>query len=239
MATSKSEQIEENKLKGTLLDADCDVCKRENSHKILSCITLTGEEMHNDDFGVSWQNEYQIIRCGGCGLISFRETAYFSEDHFGDEDPTKVYLYPKRTHDNKQEVEITNFPDTVSQIYSETINAFNGDSFVLCAAGLRTIVEAICNDLGIEGGNVLNSQTNKEKFSKQLDGKINGLVEKQVLTKNAAQILHSHRFMGNKAVHEVKISNKRDLLIAIEIIEHLLQHIYDLPSQAETLSKRV
>jgi len=234
----KKESLEEDKSKGTRISADCSICKRASLHSVLKSITQIGEETCSDDFSVDWRNEYQIIQCGGCGAITFRETNYFSEDHLGDEDPTRIYLYPERNLDDKETIESINIPNSVDYIYSETVKAYNNNSFILCAGGLRAIVEAVCNDLGIKGAHVFNAKKNQNELRTNLEHKIKGLVEQGHLTQNAAEILHAHRFMGNEALHEIKRGKKSDLLIAIQIIEHLLEHIYDLPQKAKSLKPR-
>lgn len=234
----KTELLEEDRSKGTKVSADCCICKRETLHFVLKSITQIGEEALSDDFSVDWRNEYQIIRCGGCEAITFRETNYFSEDHLGDEAPTRVYLYPIRNLYDKEARESISIPNSVGSIYSETIKAYNNSSFILCAAGLRATVEAICNDLGIKGVRVFNPKKNEDELRTNLDHKIKGLVEHGHLTQGAAEILHTHRFMGNEALHEIKRGNKDDLLIAIEIIEHLIVHIYDLPEKAKLLKRK-
>lgn len=64
-----------------------------------------------------------------------------------------------------------------------------------------------------------------------LQGKINGLYEKGVLTKESAESLHEHRYLGNEAVHELSQPSKEELALAINIIEHILETIYEIPEK--------
>lgn len=68
-----------------------------------------------------------------------------------------------------------------------------------------------------------------------LQGKIGGLFEKNLLTKNHADVLHEHRFLGNQAVYELDIPSKEELRLAINILEHTLENIYELKYKAEEL----
>jgi hypothetical protein len=64
-----------------------------------------------------------------------------------------------------------------------------------------------------------------------------GLQEKGLLTQSSAQTLHEHRYLGNDAVHELARPSEDELRLAIEIIEHTLQQLYELPEKAEELRR--
>ncbi len=236
MRYEDKQEFLEDLSKGKLIQADCEECEGEKEHTVISSYTDKGSQMIKDEgFGVWWENEYQIIQCRGCKTISFRTKNYFSEDDNDDDsDPTKIYLYPERIWKNKQPIEMIRLSHSVSTIYWEVIKTYNNDCLVLCAIGLRALVEAICNALKIEGVYVANKK-GEHILKSDLEGKINGLVEKQYLTPHAAKILHTHRFMGNGAAHEIKSYQKKDLLTAIEIIEHCLEHIFNLPYKSQSL----
>ena len=118
------------------------------------------------------------------------------------------------------------------------IYTYNNEIYSLCAAGLRSIIEGICAERNISDGEVEYTDKNgdkKKKRSKTLQGKISGLAEKGVLTKDNAEILHELRFLGNKALHELTTPQPEELQLGINIIEHILENIYDLPSKAKEL----
>ena len=56
-----------------------------------------------------------------------------------------------------------------------------------------------------------------------------------VLSKAQADILHTHRFLGNIAAHEITAAKPRELVAALEIAENILRTIYVLPE----LSKQI
>lgn len=68
-----------------------------------------------------------------------------------------------------------------------------------------------------------------------LEGRISGLQEKGLLTHSSAQTLQEHRYLGNSAVHELARPCADELKLAIEIVEHVLEHLYELPEKAEEL----
>lgn len=236
MRYEDKQEFLEDLSKGKLIQADCEKCAGEKEHTVISSYTDKGSQTIKDEgFGVWWENEYQIIQCRGCKTISFRVKKYFSEDDNDDaSDPTKIYLYPKRSWNNKQHIAMNKLPKSVATIYSEIIKAYNNDCTVLCVIGIRALVEAVCKTLNIEGQYVPNK--NEELIlKKDLEAKINGLVDKQYLAPHVAKILHTHRFMGNEAAHEIQQFQKKDLLTAIEILEHCLEHFYIVPYKSQSL----
>ena len=72
-------------------------------------------------------------------------------------------------------------------------------------------------------------------YKNNLQGKIGGLYEKNLITKTHAEILHEHRFLGNNAVHELDMPSAEELKLGIEILEHTLENIYELKYKGEEL----
>lgn len=103
-------------------------------------------------------------------------------------------------------------PPLVRLAYRESINALKNDCRLLATAGFRTVIEAVCYDKGIKGD--------------ELQSKIDKLNSKGFLSKAEADRLHAVRFLGNGAIHEIKVHNEKDLQSALIIIEHLLLNLY-------------
>ena len=101
----------------------------------------------------------------------------------------------------------------------------------------------ICKENNILDGEVEKLKadgTIEKRRTKDLQGKINGLYEKGKLTKESAEILHEHRFLGNSALHELSLPSKEELNLAIEIVENILDTLYEIPHKASQLkSKRL
>ncbi|MFQ5894396.1 MAG: DUF4145 domain-containing protein [Nitrospinota bacterium] len=113
-------------------------------------------------------------------------------------------------------------PEKLFSIYREIIHAYNGSLNVLCAAGARALLEGICEDKGISGKNI--------------EEKVEGL--KRLLPANIVDDLHGFRFIGNRALHELEAPSREDLGLAIEIIEDLLNFIYELDYKASRLAAK-
>ena len=236
-------EIVENKTKGRIHYVPCLKCKRETNHIVLSSIKAIGRDFFDDEAYFQWEILNEIIQCQGCDEISFRQCASDSESYDDDKGIyySTVTLYPKRTEETIHIKSYHNLPDNIYRLYKETIACYNNDIMTLCAGGVRAIVEGICLDKNIKDGEI--SYTDKEgnqktKRDKNLQGKIQGLVEKHILTKDNAQSLDEHRILGNEALHELSLPSQEELSLAIRIIEHFLDNIYEIPEKTNELKKR-
>jgi hypothetical protein len=242
-------KIEENKSKGERFRAFCASCKNETNHVVAQSVDTAGSEpIHygpgeNDRDSIDWIDRYQIIQCSGCDTFSFRHKNWFSEaqEYYGPNDyndGSTTVLYPQRSKDILNAKDFYNVPKNLRAIYKEVVNCFNGDSPVLCAAGLRATIEGLCAENGVTGGPVkvmTKGGAVEEKRKDNLEGKISGLCEKGILTEKSAEILHEHRYLGNSAVHELSRPGEDDLRLAIEIVEHVLESLYEIPEKAGVL----
>jgi hypothetical protein len=95
---------------------------------------------------------------------------------------------------------------------------------VLAGIGIRSIVEAVCTEKTATGHN--------------LQQRIDALVTLGLITRDGATILHSLRFMGNAAAHEVTAHTESELDTAFDVVEHLLTTVYVLPHAAARLPRR-
>ena len=239
-------KIEENKSKGEKFKAFCATCKTETNHTVAQSVDTTGSQVihygpdENDADSVDWSDRYQIIQCLGCDTFSFRHKNWFSEaqDYYGHSDGSTTLLYPQRSKDILNAKDIYNAPKNLRAIYKEVVNCFNGDSPVMCAVGLRATIEGVCAEHSVTDGPVEVQKadgTVEIQRKDNLEGKISGLCEKGILTKKSADVLHEHRYMGNSAVHELSRPAEEDLRLAIEIIEHVLESLYEIPEKADVL----
>lgn len=222
-------EIQKDKNLNKKLDVTCGTCKRSTKHLILTDIELSGTENMGDDY-YEWHNEYQIIQCQGCETVSFRKTHTNSEDYSpdgpGPEDWTNtlyVDIYPNPEEGRRTIQDDHLLPSSLQRIYKETLKALNEGQAVLTGIGIRAIVETICKDKKAKGHDLLK--------------KINDLVTQGVLTRDGADILHKLRTLGNKAAHEVKPHDNVQLGLAFDVIDHLLQGVYILPTHAKTKFK--
>ena len=221
----------------------CTKCQNHTEH------TLHSEFVKNeDDDKHQWIQEerYQIVICAGCKTATFRymytdsELQYInSHEGANDEDDYDIKLYPIRgMHLLKTKVFYN--AEFIKQIYAETIEAYNSGQYLLCSGGLRAIVEGICIDKGIESGMVEyigKGGTKDKKKSKSLNGKINELLNQGYINPRSADALHELRFLGNGALHALEVSKATELKVAINLIEHIIDNIYEFADKIEGLKK--
>jgi len=232
--------VEYNLTRGQILKLFCPDCKRETHHSVVQSVDMRGREDFDDDFWIAWESTYQIVECLGCSYVSFRSESSNSEntDPYTGKDIVTERLYPARSKNFLPIKDFWNIPLNLRRIYREVIESFNNELYTLCAGGLRSIIEGICTDQHIKDGPVdvkTKDGSIKTERRKNIEGKIAGLCEKGILTKRNADILHEHRFLGNEALHELTQPSRDELALAIQIIEHTLDHIYELPDKAAEL----
>lgn len=238
------ETFTQNESAGKETKVLCLDCKQTTNHRIEASLDKHGCQWDEQErWSIDWVDHYQVIRCLGCDNVSFRHTSWFSEDD--PMEPATERLYPRRNSLTISEQSFLNIPSPLKRIYGEVIDSFNSENFTLCAAGLRAIVEGICADQKIvDGPVVVNAAEGATKVVRKtnLEGMIAGLQEKGLLTQQNTVTLHDHRFLGNDAVHQLKKPSAEELKLAIEIVEHTLHQIYELPEKAlelrQSMAKR-
>ncbi|MGB0879463.1 MAG: DUF4145 domain-containing protein [Polaribacter sp.] len=235
-------EFENDKTKDNIEKVLCRSCENDTKHKVLTSINEKGTEDFGDYASIDWSSDYEIIQCLGCDTISFRNCSTNSEDtnHKFIPIPT-ILIYPRRGKDSLFTKHYFNVPFNLQRIYSETIDSYNNGNLILCGAGVRALVEGLCQKNGITEGNVEITKkdgSKEKKLRSNLQGKINGLHESGKLTTQHANILHEHRFLGNKAIHELSIPSKEDLNLAIEIVENVFDTLYEVPNKGMQLKNK-
>lgn len=210
----------------------CSTCQIPTNQDVLrECAT----EYQEPETGWWEGSKYQIIQCKGCDTISSRHLYNdASLQQYCDDDASRQELYPKRHANSRSKKKYKGVSEKLIKVYNETIEAFNSDLRLLSSIGVRAILEGICLDKDVENGTYTNLK-GKLVTSKELVGKIYGLAEKSHLTTSQADLLHELHFLGNAAVHELVIPDTVELKIAIDIVEHVLENLYDIHYKARRL----
>jgi Domain of unknown function (DUF4145) len=202
----------------------CNTCKQETNHEPKGEHKAMWSENGFDETLI-----YRLLVCMGCehGVL---EQEYSNSEMFywddANEDDAKavefsdVAYFPERSQNNLAPKPYAKLKPALAALYKEAITCYNQKSPILCAAGLRALLEGICQDKKIKG--------------KNLQAKIEGL--KSLLpNKNIIRNLHHLRFMGNEAVHELAAPKPTELTLAISLIEDLLNFLYELDYKASQL----
>ena len=197
----------------------CGSCQRDTNHVIL-CRKDFGSQPDDEYW---WSQSHYFCECAGCDNICYAISTTTEDDYFGgDESKDSAWkTYPSREGE-RQPIERTyTLPNKVRVLYEEVVEATNAELSILAAVGLRSLIEAICKDRGVTGGNL----------SELIDGlSVNG-----ILSTSQAEILHSHRFLGNVAAHEVQRARREEILAALEIAENMLKTIYILSKLSDEI----
>lgn len=217
----------------------CNICNHETRHSIVA--KSRQREIITELVGIQeidfWQDKNaQILKCNNCNEFSLRKFDIWCED-FPNFKALNEQILPLRL---VKSIEVPksfkNVPTLVLLIYGETIEAYYNNLNLLCAGGLRTIIEAICKDKGIKGEQLV--RNGKNIWNTDLEGKINGLYHHGLITLDHKDILQKQRFLGVRALHFIEKPSKEELLTAIEIIAITLNTIYELRSKADEFNTR-
>jgi len=219
--------FKENDSKGEMIQCHCNHCGLKTNHSILLNYHDSWQEYeigypnYEDGYSIDGHDDYQIIKCNGCNTITFRKNRWCSE--FQDEVDNDSYeeLYPQSEKSRKQ---FSNMPFNLNTIYEETVVAFNSNNFILCAIGIRAMIEGICQDKRIE------ARTLQEKIAKC---KENGLI-----SQHQQDALHLLRFLGNSAAHELQKPTEIEINAAFDIIEHMIEDLYELPEKSKQIKTK-
>ncbi|KXK16237.1 MAG: hypothetical protein UZ14_CFX002000039 [Chloroflexi bacterium OLB14] len=213
------------------------ICKHNSRRYFLYSVRSQDRNPYSVNFD-TWG--YLLWECAGCETFCIEhygidETLYHPETTFelleelGSQEKFDEFLpnpniysefFPKRTEDGIVFKRYVQLPASLSNIYYEIVKAFNNEIPMLCAIGIRALIEGICFEHEIHGRN--------------LEKKIEGL--ESILPKNIVTNLHNLRFMGNEAAHELNTSSQEELKLAIGICEDLLNYLYELDYKTNALN---
>lgn len=192
----------------------CNYCKQDTNHD------LKGKHQ------VKWYDAegffgqmliYHFWICMGCERGVLQQEYSNSEMEDGQEE---FSYFPERSQHDLAPKPYAKLKPKLAALYAEAIICYNRKALILCAAGLRALLEGICQDKGTKG--------------KNLKVKIEGL-KVFLPNKNIIRNLHHFRFMGNEAVHELAAPKPTELALAISVIEDLLNFFYELDYKASQL----
>jgi hypothetical protein len=208
----------------------CNQCKSLTNHLLRARYSLpeemtyelTGVEVAEDELIGIHVHRYSMWSCAGCTEPTLEwERGYEDSDSADNFQMFDYNYFPTRAKDSLQAKIFKKLNPEMTRLYREVITCFNGDCPVLCTIGLRALMEEVCRDKKITG--------------KDLYEKIEGLIE-IVPNRNLIDALHAFRWAGNDAVHENIPLTRDEAHVAIEVMQDLLNFLYDLDYKA-TLMK--
>lgn len=186
----------------------CNTCKLYTRH----------EKVYNQriedkigDINTFYQDVY-VWKCMGCETVTFG-IAYFNEKNLDTNGNMKkdIFYFPYRQSQQILPKRFINLPSQLDNLYNEIIITFNNWCLILASIGLRSLLEGICKDKEIQGFN--------------LEKKIDNM---DFISNSIKRNLHGIRFLGNSAAHELDSLSREEILIAIEIMEDVMNYTYEL-----------
>jgi hypothetical protein len=213
---------------GSVSQVYCNTCKGDTNHELTFLHERSNELVRSGDerdeptgFEEAW--EYRLWVCRGCDAATLEE-AYTNTGLLDAKARHQVWqstYHPTRKRRSRPLKRFHQLDAKLESIYREVIESFNAELRTLCAVGLRALLEGICAEKEVRGPNLY----------KLIEGM------KEHLPSNIVQSLHSFRFMGNEAAHELQAPTRRDLELAIEVMEDLMNFLYELDYKAQKLPK--
>lgn len=206
----------------------CRTCGLETQHAVIVCYSESGSQDCGRGHTVDWYQDNQIIQCLGCQEISFRRSSTNSEDYEPDYETGDLYhnetvtFYPGRVLGSKV-IDHWVLPWAIAQVYREARAAVENELFIIGGIAIRSLLESICLDVKAEGRN--------------LAKKIDNLHARSLVTQEGIDTLHKIRLLGNMAAHSGQPHSKDQLMLALEVVEHILVGTYIIPARAKEMFK--
>jgi len=220
--------------KGKVETIFCAACLRQTKHTLLKTYDT---HWSDDEADMTGGATHDFLKCNGCESATLRITSWHSE---APGEPSVTFFPPRGTQEAvrapKSFEEIT-YGGPLDSVYRQTLSAFNQKLLTLAGGGVRLLIEGVCNDRGIKDGNVTDAN-GVTKRKDNLEGRINGLAEKGLISTQQAETLHQIRFLGNDAAHELDQPSARNVGMALDIVEHLIEQVYEQPAKTKALASR-
>jgi hypothetical protein len=194
----------------------CNTCNTLTNHLLRARYSTPRHDYWDDDESVTHVYRYSLWSCAGCDEATL-QWQVACEDNDEEWEQASEGYFPRRLKDAIQPKVFTNLNREMSQLYKEVVTCFNEHCLLLCTIGLRALIEGVCKDKGLKDGN--------------LEHKVKGLI-KLLPSLNMIEALHALRDFGNDAAHELEALTRDDARVAIEVMEHLLNHFYDMDYKA-------
>ena len=159
------------------------------------------------------------VKCSSCSII---QIVSISAGYLN-----KHYL-PSGPSISSNIVQIENAPDSINDDIREAQLCNRVEANKGCVVLCRRALEGICEDKGASGSDLFT--------------KIQSLHENGFLAENDVELYHEIRFFGNYGAHP-----KNDLLgevtkddsdTVLDLIFHLVRHVYEMPGKLDVLRKR-
>jgi len=203
--------------KPSLTKSHCNSCGRDTNHHVLRAREFS-HSFFVDGYGDAYTSErYELLECAGCESISMRHTSYQDIT-----DDTDVSIYPPPVA-RRRPPWLSSLPHDLQVLMKQVYGALDANSRALAVMGARAVVDMVLvATVGDTGG-----------FAQ----KLKAAEAAGVISKKNRQVLDAALDAGNAAAHRGHQPSTANVNAVIDIVENLLQAVYQLDSLAETLKK--
>ena len=202
--------------KGKETKAHCSTCGGSRAHDVLK---QEKTEWSDDEHPIWGGDQYDMLKCCGCGSVKLRHTEWFSEntDEHGRLEPSVSYyppaiFRPEPRWFNELWVALPVSEHYVRELLKEIYVALQNDQRALAAMGIRGLLENVMvakiSDQGTFGAHLA-------EFEKQ--GYVSGRQRERLET-----ILDA----GHAAIHRLYRPSKEDLITLVDIAESIVESVY-------------
>lgn len=224
----------------------CNACKQDTNHILKGWhernYVETDIDHDGDEYPVLRENWlYQFWVCLGCDTATMIEQYHCPDmplwhDKHGPIENRDTTYHPQRIYLNKRtEKTFLHIPSRLRKIYKEIIAAYQQEMNLLCAVGLRALLEGICISEGINDEIAYNLLPGKDPQKKP--GKLNTLKDKCNIPQDIIDSLCKMAVFGNDATHKLDATSQHDISLAIDLIEALLTTLYEARLNLEYKAK--
>ncbi|MBL3619711.1 MAG: DUF4145 domain-containing protein [gamma proteobacterium endosymbiont of Lamellibrachia anaximandri] len=214
----------------------CNTCNHETNHVLLATHDKDYHEVeeHQGQKHLLWYENYVygFWVCRGCdtALLEEKYTCSGMYDNNGDEVYSYTHLPERKNKAPRVAKKYVHINKKLNSAYLEVIKAHNQGLKIVSAIGVRALLEGICVEEGID-----------DKAAYGLSGKIKKLQSVSNIPESIIDGLNGLKFIGDDAAHRLNESNKRTILLSIDLLEALLTHLYeakfDLQKKADLVKK--
>jgi Zn ribbon nucleic-acid-binding protein len=222
------------------IKAHCNTCSGSRNHLIVHCYEEKWEEQIADELpDFTWgEDRYELLKCAGCGHVTFRHTSHFSEhiNNEGELIPTVIY-YPPATFrpepdwlfgmglSGAGEFIVVWLPEFIPRLLKEVYVALHGDCLSLAAMGVRALLETMVIDRIGDKGSFKN---NLDAFQKQ------GYISEQQKV-----ILEATLEVGHASIHRNYSPSREDLRHILDFTEDIIEIVYISQIKAGVLKRKI
>jgi hypothetical protein len=219
----------------------CNNCKTETIQKLSSMHNVKhyegsydANDLWDDNPPYFEECQYRFWICEGCETACLQKVILSSTDVKSNDEILGSVFYPSRNSSNSKAdnriitKEYYSIPKKIQLGYREAAAAYNSGLYIACAVILRALLEAICIEKGIT-----------DLVAWGLEKKIEQLEAQKILPENVATCLNSFKFMGDQAAHDLEIADQAELRLALEVMEDILNSLYEVDYRLSQNAQRL